>query len=65
MDEGETMAKTMYRNTSNKILCGVCSGVAEYFDIDVSIVRIVWAVLAFTFVGFVAYVVAAFVLPEK
>ena len=59
------MAKTMYRNNGNKILCGVCSGVAEYFDIDVSIVRIVWAVLAFTFVGFVAYVVAAFVLPVK
>jgi phage shock protein PspC (stress-responsive transcriptional regulator) len=59
------MAKTMYRNTGNKILCGVCSGVAEYFDIDVSIVRIVWAVLAFTFLGFVAYIVAAFVLPEK
>ncbi|MEL7603816.1 MAG: PspC domain-containing protein [Bacillota bacterium] len=59
------MSKTMYRNASNKIFAGVCSGVAEYFDIDVSIVRIVWAVLAFTFLGFVAYVVAALVLPVK
>lgn len=59
------MAKTMYRNTSNKIFAGVCSGAAEYFDIDVSIVRIVWGVLAFTFLGFVAYIVAALVLPEK
>lgn len=59
------MAKTLYRNNSNKILFGVCSGVAEYFDVDVSIVRILWGVLAFTGVGLIAYIIAAYVLPVK
>ena len=59
------MAKTLYRNTADKILFGVCSGVAEYFDVDVSIVRILWGVLAFTGVGLIAYIIAAYVLPVK
>ena len=57
------MAKQLYRSTSDKILFGVCSGVAKYFDLDVSIVRIVWGVLAFTFFGLVAYIIAALILP--
>ncbi|MEA5060765.1 MAG: PspC domain-containing protein [Candidatus Pelethousia sp.] len=59
------MAKTLYRSESGKMICGVCKGVAEYFDVDVSIVRIVWGVLAFTFIGFVAYLIAAVVLPKQ
>ncbi len=59
------MAKTLYRSNSGKMLFGVCQGVANYFDVDVSFVRIIWGVLAFTFVGFVAYVIAAVVLPEQ
>jgi len=57
------MEKKMYRAESGKMLFGVCKGVADYFNIDVSIVRIVWGILAFTFIGFVAYVIAAIVLP--
>lgn len=57
------MAKTLYRSESGKMIFGVCRGVADYFDIDVSIVRIIWGVLAFTFIGLVAYVIAAIVLP--
>ncbi len=59
------MSKTLYKCKEGKMICGVCKGVAEYFDVDPSIVRIVWGVLAFTFVGLVAYIVAACVLPEK
>ncbi len=59
------MTKRLYRSTTNKMIFGVCGGVAEYFNIDVSIVRIVWGVLAFTFFGLVAYIVAALVLPEE
>ncbi len=47
------------------MLFGVCRGVADYFDMDVSLVRIIWGVLAFTFIGFVAYVIAAIVLPKQ
>ena len=59
------MAKTLYRSKSGKMLFGVCRGVADYFDVDVSIVRIIWGVLAFTFIGFIAYIIAAIVLPEQ
>lgn len=59
------MNKRLYRSTANKMIFGVCGGVAEYFDIDVSIVRIVWGVLVFTFFGLVAYIVAALVLPVE
>ncbi len=59
------MNKRLYRSSTNKMIFGVCGGVSEYFDIDVSIVRIVWGVLAFTFFGLVAYMVAAFVLPTE
>lgn len=59
------MRKRLYRSTTDKMIFGICAGVADYFDIDVSIVRIVWGVLAFTFFGFVAYIVAALVLPVE
>ena len=48
------------------MLFGVCGGVAEYFDIDPTIVRLAWALLAFACGGgIVAYVVAAIVIPDK
>ena len=59
------MAKQLYRSTSDKILFGVCGGVAQYFNIDVSIVRIVWGVRAFTFFGLIAYIIAALILPVQ
>ena len=39
--------KRLYRVEQGKILAGVCGGVAEYFNIDPSIVRIIWAALFF------------------
>ena len=60
------MPKKLYRSKSNRMLVGVCSGVAEYFNIDPTVVRVAWAVTSlFAFVGVVAYVVCAFVIPEK
>ena len=54
--------KRLYKKRGS-MLCGVCAGVAEYLDIDVTIVRIIWTVCFFTFVGFLAYVAAAFIMP--
>ena len=60
------MQKKLYRSKSNRMLVGVCAGVAEYFNIDPTVVRVAWAVVSlFAFVGVVAYVVCAFVIPEK
>ena len=60
------MQKKLYRSKSNRMLVGVCGGVAEYFDIDPTIVRAIWAVASiFAFAGIIAYAVCAFVIPEK
>ena len=60
------MQKKLYRSKSNRVLLGVCGGVAEYFNIDPTVMRVIWAVTSiFAFAGVVAYAVCAFVIPEK
>ena len=60
------MKKRLYRNTKDEKIAGVCSGIAEYFNIDPTIVRLIWA-LAILCVGtgLLLYIVCAFVIPEK
>ena len=59
------MEKRLTRNVKEKKIMGVCAGVADYYGIDVSLVRIGWArsVLA-AGPGALAYAVLSFVLPE-
>ncbi len=58
--------KNLYRSASNKMLAGVCGGVAEYFNIDPTVVRVVWTIASlFGFLGVVAYIACAFIIPEK
>ena len=60
------MQKKLYRSKSNRMLVGVCAGVAEYFRIDPTVVRVIWVIASlFGFAGVVAYVACAFVFPEK
>ena len=59
------MKKRLYKSIRDKKICGVCGGVAEYFDIDPTLVRLAW--VAFTLVGgsgILAYIVAAIVMPS-
>ena len=58
--------RRLERNTDNKMIAGVASGVADFYGLDTSIVRIVWA-LSILLGGFgvVAYVVMWIVLPES
>ena len=60
------MEKKLYRSKTNKKIFGVCGGLAEYFDIDATIVRLV-LVLAVLFagVGVLAYLIAALIMPVK
>ena len=51
--------KRLYRSNRNKMICGVCGGVAEYFNIDPTIVRLVFAILAFSWKGLLIYFLAA------
>jgi phage shock protein C len=60
------MAKRLYRSASQKMLAGVCGGMAEYFDVDVSIVRLLTVGLAFVtalFPMFFFYIIAWIVIP--
>ena len=59
------MDKKLYRNTSNKMIAGVCSGLAEYISIDPTIVRLIWALIALSGAGILAYLIAAIIIPEK
>ena len=57
--------KKLYRNTCNKLIAGVCSGLAEYLNIDPTIVRLIWALIGLSGAGLVAYLIAALIIPEK
>ncbi|MEG1857457.1 MAG: PspC domain-containing protein [Pseudoflavonifractor sp.] len=59
-------SKKLYRVEQGKMISGVCGGVAEYFNVDPSLVRILWAALIFAWsLGFWLYLICAFVLPKK
>lgn len=48
------------------MVCGVCAGIADYFKIDATVVRVVWAVAScFAFAGIIAYIAAAVIIPER
>lgn len=58
--------KRLYKNSQNKMLCGVCSGLAEYLNLDATVIRVVWAILScFGGLGIVAYIICAVVMPDK
>jgi phage shock protein PspC (stress-responsive transcriptional regulator) len=47
------------------MLAGVCGGIAEYFGIDPTIVRLLCVLLGFSGTGIIAYIACAFIIPEK
>ena len=60
------MQKKLYRSTNEKMLAGVCSGIAKYLNMDPTVVRVLWAIISlFAFVGVVAYIICAFLIPEE
>ena len=60
------MNKKLYRNTQNKMISGVCSGLADYLNIDPTLVRVLWVLLGlFAFAGVILYIVCMFIIPEK
>ncbi|MBR2883902.1 MAG: PspC domain-containing protein [Clostridia bacterium] len=60
------MRKKLYKSQTDRKICGVCGGIAEYFNIDSTIVRLIWAIFIFCLgTGFLAYILAALVLPNQ
>ena len=58
------MEKKLYRSTTNKTIAGVCGGIAEYLNIDPTVIRVIWALLGLTGTGLIAYLVCALIIPE-
>lgn len=59
------MVKKLTLSTSDKKLCGVCSGFAKYFDLDPVLIRVIWLVLALCCgVGLLAYIICWAVMPS-
>lgn len=60
------MTKKLHRSRAQIMLGGVCGGLAEYFDVDVTIVRLLWVVAFFAGgAGFLAYLVAWVIIPQQ
>lgn len=56
--------KKLYRSCKNRVLGGVCGGLGEYFDIDPVLIRLIVALLIFTGLSVIFYIVAWIVIPE-
>ena len=60
------MNKRLYRSNSSRMIAGVCGGIAEYFNVDPTIVRVIWTIASiFIPAGIVAYLAGMFIIPEK
>lgn len=56
--------KKLYKS-NNRMICGVCAGLAEYLGIDPTVVRLIWAAIGLTGTGILLYIIAALVMPEN
>ena len=60
------MEKKLYKSETNKMLAGVCGGIAEYFNIDPTLVRLGWVVFcALGGSGLLAYIIMAIIMPSR
>lgn len=59
--------KKLFRSNVDKKLCGVCGGIAEYFELDSTIIRLLWVLLTFCSFGsaLIAYFVCALIVPTQ
>lgn len=61
------MEKKLYRSRTDKKIAGVCGGMAKYLNIDVTVIRLIWAIVGLCTVGtaLLAYLICALVIPEE
>ncbi len=56
--------KRLYKSRGSRMLAGVCGGIAEYFNVDPTLVRLLAVLVGFMGWGVIAYIVAAIIIPE-
>jgi phage shock protein PspC (stress-responsive transcriptional regulator) len=60
------MEKKLYRSWKNRMVAGVCAGIADYFGLDPTVIRLAWVVFCFVGCsGVLAYIVCAIVIPVE
>jgi len=59
------MQKKLYRVENGKMIAGVCAGLAEYLNIDPTVVRLIWALVGLSGAGVLAFLIAALIIPVK
>ena len=57
--------KKLYRSRKNRMICGVGGGIAEYFNIDPTLIRLALVLFACTGTGILAYFIAAIIIPDE
>ncbi len=57
-------SKRLYKSRTNRMLSGVCGGIAEYLNLDPTVVRLLCAILGCSGTGIIIYIIAAIVMPE-
>ena len=58
--------KKLYLSSTDKKLFGVCGGIAEYFNIDSTLVRLAWVLAFFAVgIGLLAYIICALIIPNR
>ncbi|MGN0533841.1 MAG: PspC domain-containing protein [Eubacterium sp.] len=60
------MEKKLYKSLTDRKICGVCGGIANYFAIDATIIRLIWAIAVLCCgCGILAYIICAIVIPDE
>ena len=60
------MERKLYKSKTDKKICGVCGGLAEYFNVDSTIIRLAWVLaMFFAGAGLLAYIIAALIIPSQ
>ena len=60
------MSKRLYKSNTNRMIDGICGGIAEYFNIDPTLVRLGWILFcALGGSGVLAYLICAVIIPSK
>ena len=62
-----TSVKRLYRSSDNRVFAGICGGLGEYFDVDPTVVRVVYVLLSLltAFMGVLLYIILLFLIPNR
>ena len=58
--------KKVERSRDNRMICGVCGGIGKYFNVDPTLIRLVWVLIVILGgSGLIFYIIAAIIIPEE